>query len=109
MLRKSVQVHYLAHGRIGETPLDLPAQSRLRLTSLFSGDYVVKKPMVLGHESAGIVFQGRLQSVFANPLLSQVHFQLARALHISNLAHVSQSNQVRLAESVRVVKLASMR
>ena len=36
------------------------AQSRLWLTSLLSGDYVVKKPMVLGHESAGIVFQGRL-------------------------------------------------
>ena len=27
---------------------------------LFSGDYVVEKPIVLGHESAGIVFQGRL-------------------------------------------------
>lgn len=32
----------------------------LSLTSLFPGDYVVKTPMVLGHESAGIVFQGRL-------------------------------------------------
>jgi len=34
----------------------------LGLMLLFSGDYVVEKPMVLGHESAGIVSQGRLWS-----------------------------------------------
>ncbi|KAF5390583.1 hypothetical protein D9757_002699 [Collybiopsis confluens] len=36
-------VHYLAHGRIG--------------------DFVVKKPMVLGHESAGVIVKGSLSNV----------------------------------------------
>ena len=33
-------VHYLVHGRIG--------------------DFIVEKPMVLGHESAGIVSKGKI-------------------------------------------------
>lgn len=51
-------VHYLCHGRIGVSLNALMSWSLIFLTLDYQ-DFVVKDPMVLGHESAGVVVDGK--------------------------------------------------